>query len=105
LLIRPVTRKYYDYADMTSARLRRYDVGSTGGLQSHRADVLLLVGVAAAKRSTLPPGEMFAVMYEACAMGMTREKVDDAGFNTYGWEPPDGSEAALCDLIRGAIGS
>jgi hypothetical protein len=48
---------------------------------------------------------MFAVMYEACAMGMTREKVDDAGFNTYGWEPPDGSEAALCDLIRGAIGS
>jgi hypothetical protein len=30
----------------------------------------------------LPPGEMFAEMYEACAMGMTREQVDDAGFNS-----------------------
>jgi hypothetical protein len=25
---------------------------------------------------------MFAEMYEACAMGMTREQVDDAGFNS-----------------------
>jgi len=53
----------------------------------------------------LPPGEMFAEMYEASAMGMTREQVDDAGFNTYGWEPPDGSQPALCGLIRGAVGS
>jgi hypothetical protein len=30
----------------------------------------------------LPPGEMFAEMYEACAMGMTHEQVDDAGFNS-----------------------
>jgi len=26
--------------------------------------------------------------------------IDDAGFNSYGWEPPDGSEPALCALIR-----
>jgi hypothetical protein len=33
----------------SSQILRRYDVGSTGGLQNHRADVLLLVGEALPK--------------------------------------------------------
>lgn len=50
----------------------------------------------------IPPAEMFAEAYDACALGLTRHQVDDAGFNTYGWDPPDGSDAALCDLIRQA---
>ena len=50
----------------------------------------------------VPPGEMFAEMYAACALGLTRVQVEQAGYNTYGWVPPDGTdEAALCNIIRG----
>jgi hypothetical protein len=47
----------------------------------------------------VPPVEMFAEMYAACALGLTQRGYQDAGFNTYGWVPPDGTDQALCDLI------
>ena len=47
------------------------------------------------------PQEMFAEMYAACALGLTERGYQDAGYNTYGWVPPDGTDAALCDVIRG----
>jgi hypothetical protein len=43
---------------------------------------------------------MFAEMYAACALGLTQRGYQDARFNTYGWVPPDGTDQALCDLIR-----
>jgi hypothetical protein len=49
------------------------------------------------------PQEMFAEMYAACALGLTQRAYQDAGFNTYGWVPPDGTDAALCDVIRGSM--
>jgi hypothetical protein len=48
----------------------------------------------------VPPGEMFAEMYAACALGLTQRGYQDAGFNSYGWVPPAGTDQALCDLIR-----
>jgi hypothetical protein len=47
------------------------------------------------------PEEMFAEMYAACALGLTERGYQDAGYNTYGWVPPDGADAALCAVIRG----
>ena len=47
------------------------------------------------------PQEMFAEMYAACALGLTERGYQDAGYNTYGWVPPDGADAALCGVIRG----
>ena len=54
------------------------------------------------ERIDLPPGEMFAEAYEACALGMTRRQVDDSGAVTYGWDPPNGSDELLCRVIREA---
>jgi hypothetical protein len=52
---------------------------------------------------TIPPGEMFAEEYAACALGLTQLQYQNAGYNTYGWVPPQGTnEQALCDLIRSA---
>jgi hypothetical protein len=31
---------------------------------------------------------------------LTQREYQDAGYNTYGWVPPDGTDAALCGLIR-----
>ena len=52
---------------------------------------------------TIPPVEMFAEEYAACALGLTQRGYQDAGYNTYGWVPPKGTdETALCDLMRSA---
>lgn len=48
----------------------------------------------------LSPGEMFAEEYAACALGLTQEQYQDALYNSYGWRPPAGTDAALCSLIR-----
>jgi hypothetical protein len=34
------------------------------------------------------PSEMFAEMYAACALGLTRLQVDEQRFYSYGWMPP-----------------
>lgn len=47
------------------------------------------------------PQEMFAEMYAACALGLTERGYQDSGYNTYGWVPPEGTDAALCGVIRG----
>ena len=46
------------------------------------------------------PEEMFAEMYAACALGLTESQYQDAGYRTYGWVPPEGTDASLCALIR-----
>lgn len=46
------------------------------------------------------PQEMFAEMYAACALGLTEPGYQNAGYKTYGWVPPDGTDAALCGVIR-----
>ena len=50
----------------------------------------------------IAPGEMFAEEYAACASGLTQIDYQEAGFCSYGWVPPPGTDAALCALIRGA---
>lgn len=51
----------------------------------------------------IAPSEMFAEEYAACALGLTQRGYQDAGYNTYGWLPPEGTdEASLCGLIRSA---
>lgn len=52
------------------------------------------------KRCKLPPGEMFAEMYAACGLGMTKLEVDAVPSVSYGWTPPLGADATLCLLIR-----
>lgn len=53
---------------------------------------------------TISLGEMFAEEYAACALGLTQREYQDAGYNSYGWVPPQGvDESALCALIRSAI--
>lgn len=54
---------------------------------------------------TLPPGEMFAEEYAACGLGLTQRGYQDAGYNSYGWVPPPGTdESRMCSLIRQAGG-
>ena len=49
---------------------------------------------------SIPLGEMFAEEYAACSLGMTQLQYQDAGYNSYGWVPPQGTdEAAICNLI------
>lgn len=51
----------------------------------------------------LPLGEMFAEEYAACSLGLTQLQYQEAGYNSYGWVPPKGTdETRLCDLIRSA---
>jgi hypothetical protein len=50
----------------------------------------------------VPPGEMFAEEYMACALGLSRRQVEDAAYTSYGWDPPDGAEPQMCALIRSA---
>jgi hypothetical protein len=50
----------------------------------------------------IAPGEMFAEEYAACALGLTQIGYQDAGYDSYGWTPPAGSDAAMCSLIDSA---
>lgn len=51
----------------------------------------------------IAPGEMFAEEYAACSLGLTQLQYQEAGYNTYGWVPPEGTdEPRLCDLIASA---
>lgn len=50
----------------------------------------------------VPPAEMFAEIYAACALGLTRAEVEARGLVSYGWRPPADKDGALCDLIRSA---
>jgi hypothetical protein len=51
----------------------------------------------------VPPGEMFAEMYAACALGLTRAEVEAQDYPSYGWQPPADTTDTLCDLIRVSI--
>lgn len=52
---------------------------------------------------TLPPAEMFAEEYAACALGLTQRQYQDAGYNSYGWVPARGVlDSTLCGVIRSA---
>lgn len=52
---------------------------------------------------TIAPGEMFAEEYAACSLGLTQLQYQEAGYNSYGWVPPQGTnEDAICSLIEGA---
>lgn len=48
---------------------------------------------------SVPPGERFAELYAACALGLTRWQVDDAGYPSYGWDPPV-DDRSLCALFQ-----
>jgi hypothetical protein len=48
----------------------------------------------------VPPVEMFADAYSACALGMTLREGAPLGLASYGWFPPEGTDATLCSLIR-----
>jgi hypothetical protein len=48
----------------------------------------------------LPPAEWFAEQYAACALGLTREQVDNSGYVTYSWRGPHYRDMQLCSLIR-----
>jgi hypothetical protein len=45
----------------------------------------------------IPPEEMFAELYYACAAGTTRAAIEAAGEPTYGWLPDPAVERLLCD--------
>lgn len=47
----------------------------------------------------VPPGELFAEAYVACALNMSRQELEDTGVVTYGWQPPIG-KTELCNLVR-----
>lgn len=51
-------------------------------------------------KTDVPPGEMFAEEYAACALGMTRAEVEAVPSVTYGWLPDPVVEPGLCSLIR-----
>lgn len=49
---------------------------------------------------SVPPGERFAELYAACALGLTRRQADEAGYPSYGWDPPEGKDdLSLCPMI------
>lgn len=53
----------------------------------------------------IAPGEAFAEEYAACSLGLSQLGYQGAGFNSYGWVPPEnepGADAAICALIVGA---
>jgi len=50
----------------------------------------------------ISPGEMFAEEYAACSLGLTQRGYQDAGYNSYGWLPPLGTDTQLCALIDSA---
>jgi hypothetical protein len=54
-------------------------------------------------KHTLPPGERFAEAYSACAIGLTREQLEERGYVSYGWHPHPSIESKLCDLIREVV--
>jgi hypothetical protein len=66
------------------------------------SDRCYLAGEPRKEDYNVPPGEMFAEMYAACALGMTKEQVDEVPSVSYGWVPPEGTDAAFCTLIRAA---
>lgn len=52
----------------------------------------------------IAPSEMFAEEYAACSLGLTQRGYQDAGYMSYGWVPPQGTdETALCALIASAV--
>lgn len=51
----------------------------------------------------IAPSEMFAEEYAACSLGLTQFGYQDAGYNSYGWVPPIGTDGDLCALIQSAM--
>jgi hypothetical protein len=50
---------------------------------------------------SVPPQEMYAEVYAACAIGLTRVQADEAAYPSYGWMPPQSvDQAGLCGLLR-----
>jgi hypothetical protein len=93
----------YDFANMTPALRRRFDaiVGTRCRWWAKRcvsSSWILGPGVSV----DLPPGEMFGETYAACALGLSVADYIYALYNSYGWVPPQGTDAALCDVIRAA---
>jgi len=48
----------------------------------------------------VPPGEIFADEYAACALNLTQREYIAAGYASYGWLPSEGSDEIFCGLIR-----
>lgn len=93
----------YDFANMTPARRNGFKLAvgtSCNWWAKHCKTVAWDVGPDIFV--DVPPGEMFAETYAACALGLTQRGYQDAGFLTYGWVPSEGTDdATLCSLIRG----
>lgn len=92
----------YDYADMTAARRDAFKqiVGTTCAWRAKHCPSIRWV-VSPPETVDVPPEEMFAEEYAACALGLTQVEYQSAGYNSYGWVPPAGTDQQLCDLIRG----
>ena len=90
----------YDFANMTPGR--RLEFRKTVGVRCKWwAKVCFTREWASGARVNVPPGEMFAETYAACALGLSQIDYQETDHTTYGWLPPKGSDDALCSLIRG----
>lgn len=91
----------YDFADMTPARraaFKRLVGTSCAWWAKHCITDRWVSGPGVTV--DVAPGEMFAEEYAACALGMSQQEYQNAGFNTYGWVPPPGTdEDPLCALM------
>ena len=52
------------------------------------------------RESNLEPGEIFAEMYAACAIGLTREQIEDRDYVSYGYIPDPAIEPKICQAIK-----
>lgn len=88
----------FDYTEMNRAERDRFRAAiGTGKCSWWGTCTLWREGL---RDGVMEPGERFAEMYAACAIGKTREQVEAAGLPSYGWLPELGTDAALCYLIR-----
>lgn len=93
----------YDLADMTPARREAFKAAigvSNCGWWTECKTIRWVTSSTTVV--SLPPGEMFAEEYAACALGLTQRGYQDAGYYSYGWVPPQGvSDSTLCGIIDG----
>lgn len=90
----------YDFADMTVERRAAFEkIAETKcGWWDRKC-----VTVRTVWQPVMPPGEMFAEEYAACALGLTQRQYQDTGYMSYGWIPPQDNpdaDAQMCALIR-----
>jgi hypothetical protein len=96
----------YDFADMTPARRNAFKaLAETTCSWWDEKCVSIRWVTSPDYKVVIPPGEMFAEEYAACALGLTQSVYQAAGYNSYGWVPPQDNPNAdqqMCDLIRGS---